>query len=191
MRLIATMIQKSIIAVNAADGKFFWQYPHATDYDINANSPIYQDGFIYCLSGYGSGGEKLQIAADGKSVQKVWQNETLDSQIGAAVLVDGFLYGSGHKNRGWRCLDWNTGEEKFATRALGGKGNIIYADGMLYIYSEAGDVALVKPNPNAFVVVSSFKVVKGSDPHWAHLVIDEGRLYVRHGNALLVYSIAK
>ena len=190
-RMIVTLAQKSVVAINADDGKFLWQYPHITDYDVNPNSPIYQDGFLYCFSGYGTGGEKLKIAADGNSTQKVWQDKTLDCHIGAAVLVDGYIYGSGHKNRGWHCLDWNTGEVKYTSRELGGKGNIIYADGLLYIYSERGDVAIVKPNPNAFEVVSSFTVEKGSDPHWAHLVIDEGRLYVRHGKALLVYSIAK
>jgi hypothetical protein len=62
---------------------------------------------------------------------------------------------------------------------------------MLYCYSERGDVALVKPNPQKFEVVSSFRIRKGSGEHWAHPVIRDGRLYVRHGDALMVYDISR
>jgi hypothetical protein len=76
------------------------------------------------------------------------------------------------------------------SRDLGRKGNIIFADGMLYIYSEKGDVALVKPNSERFEIISSFKMENGSGEHWAHPVIRNGRLYVRHGNELNIYDIA-
>jgi outer membrane protein assembly factor BamB len=111
--------------------------------------------------------------------------------MGAAVLVAGYIYGSGHQNRGWHCLDWKTGKVRYTAREIGNKGAIIFSDGMLYCYSERGDVALVKPNPQKFEVVSSFQIKKGSGEHWAHPVIKDGRLYLRHGDALMVYHIAK
>jgi hypothetical protein len=39
-------------------------------------------------------------------------------------------------------------------------------------------------------VVSSFKVPRGEGPHWAHLVVANSRLYLRHGTALLCYDLA-
>jgi outer membrane protein assembly factor BamB len=60
---------------------------------------------------------------------------------------------------------------------------------LLYAYSERGDVALVKPDRDNFTVVSSFRIQAGSGPHWAHPVIRDGRLYVRHGKTLYVYQI--
>jgi outer membrane protein assembly factor BamB len=70
------------------------------------------------------------------------------------------------------------------------KGAITYADGCLYCYEERdGTIGLVKPSPDRFEVVSPYKVPKGTAMHWAHPVICGGRLYVRHGNALLVYDI--
>jgi hypothetical protein len=48
---------------------------------------------------------------------------------------------------------------------------------------------LVSADPSSFSVLSSFKVPLGSDQHWAHPVINNGRLYIRHGNALMVYKI--
>jgi hypothetical protein len=51
-------------------------------------------------------------------------------------------------------------------------------------------VALVDGNAEEFKVVSSFKVSLGTNQHWAHPVIDNGSLYIRHGNALMVYDIS-
>ena len=106
------------------------------------------------------------------------------------MLVDGHLYGSGHMNRNWHCIEFMTGKPKYESRKLGRQGNIIYADEMLYIYSEKGDVALVKPNSEKFEIVSSFKLKDGTGEHWAHPVIKKGKLYVRHGDILNIYDIS-
>jgi len=66
----------------------------------------------------------------------------------------------------------------------------MYADGMLYCYDEnTGDVALVKASPRAFEIVSKFTVTKGTDQHWAHPAISDGRLYIRHGDTLMAYDV--
>jgi hypothetical protein len=70
-------------------------------------------------------------------------------------------------------------------------GSIIAADGLLYIYDESGEVALVEPTIAGFKKISAFKVPFGSAQHWAHPVIENGRLYIRHGNSLMVYNIKK
>ena len=71
------------------------------------------------------------------------------------------------------------------------KGSIIANDGMLYIYDEKnGFVGLVKPNPEKFDLVSSFQIKQGNaGPFWAHPVIHNGILYIRHTNALMAYDI--
>ena len=70
-----------------------------------------------------------------------------------------------------------------------GKGAVIYADGMLYCYSDRGELALVKAGPYGFNVVSKTRVAFGSEQHWAHPMIHKGVLYVRHGRALIAYKI--
>jgi outer membrane protein assembly factor BamB len=189
-RLILAMTGKALVGIDADTGALLWRQSHITDYDVNANTPIYQNGFVYVFSGYGTGGQMFQISGDGTSIKRVWSQAKMDSQMGAAVLVDGFLYGSGHNSRGWHCMDWKTGKVQYAARQLGSKGAIVYAEGMLYCYSEGGHVGIVKPNPQEFEVISSFRVRKGSGEHWAHPVIRDGRLYVRHGDALMVYHIS-
>jgi hypothetical protein len=70
------------------------------------------------------------------------------------------------------------------------KGSITYADGLLYCYEEkGGTVGLVRPSPERFEVISSFQVSRGTGPHWAYPVICGGRLYLRHGAALMAYDV--
>jgi len=109
--------------------------------------------------------------------------------MGGAVLVEGHLYSSGDNSREWRCVEWTTGKEKYASSEVG-KGVVIFADGMLYCYSERGELALVEATPEGFNVVSKTRVTLGSEQHWAHPMIHDGVLYLRHGNALIAYKIS-
>ena len=58
-----------------------------------------------------------------------------------------------------------------------------------WLVKNLGTVYLVKPNPAAFEPVSQFAVSEGTDEHWAHPTIANGRLYIRHGDALMAYDI--
>ena len=60
---------------------------------------------------------------------------------------------------------------------------------MLYVMEEKkGNFGLVKPTPDGFEVVSSFIVPKGKGQFWAHPTIYEGKLFIRHGDVLMVYN---
>jgi outer membrane protein assembly factor BamB len=187
-KLLVTMTADHIIGLDAGNGELLWSHPQTNRWQVHANTPIYHDGGLFCFSGYGQGGVRLDLSADGSSIEKIWFNEKLDSRIGGMVLVDGFLYGSGDQNRQWRCVDWNTGEEKYAATDLG-KGVTIYADGMLYCYSDRGELGLAEATPEGFNLISQTRVELGSGQHWSHPVIHDGRLFVRHGDALIAYRI--
>lgn len=187
-KLLVTMTADHIIGLDAANGEMLWSQPQTNRWQVHANTPVYFDGGLFCFSGYGKGGVKLNLSADGSSVEKVWFNETLDSRMGGIVVVDGFLYGSGDNNREWRCVNWETGEENYASKELG-KGVVIFADEMLYCYSDRGELALAKATPSGFSLAGKTKVELGSAQHWSHPVINNGRLFVRHGSALIAYKI--
>jgi hypothetical protein len=60
---------------------------------------------------------------------------------------------------------------------------------LLYCYDDGGTMGLVEPGENDFKLISSFKVPLGENQHWAHPVIHDKKLYIRHGSALMVYDI--
>lgn len=187
-KLLVTMTEKHIIGLDAETGALLWSHEQTNEYAVHANTPLFYNNSLFCFSGYGQGGVKLILNGDGSQVTKAWFSKKLDSRIGGAVVVDGYIYGSGDKTRDWQCVDWKTGEQKYASQAVAW-GNVIYADGMLFIYSEKGELALVPATPAGFNVASKAKVELGSAQHWAHIVINNGRLFVRHGKSLIAYKI--
>jgi len=189
-RILVQRLQKSVIGIDLKSLEMIFEHEHISPWDVNPITPLYHEGYIYVVSGDGRGGQLFQLSEDATKTEQVWSDSTLDCQIGAVVLVDGYLYGSGHMHRNWYCIEFMTGKVKYSSRELGRKGNIIFADDMFYIYSEKGDIALVKPNSEKFEIISSFKLNNGTGEHWAHPVIKNGKLYVRHGDILNIYNIA-
>jgi outer membrane protein assembly factor BamB len=194
-KLIVTMLQKSVVGLDAKTAKVLWKDNVKIGIG-RANhpvTPLYHDGHVYFTAGYDKGGAKYKLSPDGTEATKIWDDETLDVHHGGVVLVDGYIYGANWKGnaRGdWVCLDWDTGKVMYETKWNGNKGAIIYADNMLYCYDEnTGDVALIKASPKSFEIVSSFRITRGSGKHWAHPAISDGRLYIRHGDVLMVYDI--
>lgn len=193
---------KSIFGVNPDNGNIEWTFDdwgqNATERGwekIAPNSPIYKDGQLFVSNGYDIGALMLKLNDDATAVSLAWRNNDLDTHHGSYVLIDGTIYGSNWINNtsgNWVAVDWNTGETKYEKEWGGGKskGSIIAADGRLYCYDERrGAVGLVNPTPEKFDVISEFRITKGEGPHWAHPVINNGILYIRHGNALMAYKI--
>lgn len=186
-RLILTLVERSLVGVDANTGKVYWTVPHEVSYNIQAVSPAYGDGLIYITNGYGHGSFGFQLSPDGTSVEQKWFEKSLDVHHGGVVLVDGNIHGAAN-NGTWNCIDLAAGEIEFKDKLVG-KGSVIYVDGMLYGYGEKGQVGLIRIKPDGYELVSSFKVTKGGKEHWAHPAISDGRLYLRHGEVLMCYDI--
>lgn len=191
-RILLTETAKLVVGIDADSGALLWTHDHRTDYDIHAVTPIYCNGLVYYTGGYGSGGGALQLSPDGATVTETWNDKNLDCQHHGVVLLDGYLYGTGHHNNELMCLEMATGKLMWTAKQIT-QGVVIAADGMLYVYEgpKAGVVSLVKATPAGFERTGSFKVMEGFGKHWAHPVIAGKRLYIRHGDVLLAYDIAQ
>lgn len=189
-KILVTMMERSIHGFDASNGNLLWKFAHINEYSVHPNVPIYKDGLIYCTIGYGVGGVMLRLSPDGSKVTQVWKNSKHDPKIGGFVVLNDKIYGAGDYNRNFFCLDWKTGEIVFQVNQLA-PSNIIANDGLFYVYAERGSVNLVEPALDKINIISSFRVPLGSGPHWAHLVINNKRLFVRHGSSLMVYDIAE
>jgi hypothetical protein len=193
-RLIVNLTATSIIGLDADNGKMYWRIHQFQDNKIHANTPVYFDGKLLISSASrkdSSGLVMLQLSPDGKKAEIVWRNKEFTSLMGAFILKDGFMYGGAYLQPKWFCIDLKTGQTKYIAKELGG-GPVIYADGLFYCYAEKdGEMALADGNPEQFRIISKFKVPLGADQHWAHPVIANHKLYIRHNNALMVYDIIK
>jgi outer membrane protein assembly factor BamB len=198
-KMIVTVMGTNIFAVNAKDGKVIWKVDYAK---INAAegrvrknhaiTPVYRDGHILIANGYNWVALKLKLSPDGNSVDKVWENRNFDPQHGGVVLLGNNILGANHQSNPtdtWVCVDWITGKTLWTSK-WNSRGSIICADGLLYLFEEkSGKVALAKADNSKLDILSEFQITKGEGPFWAHPVINKGRLYIRHGDILMVYKI--
>ncbi|HRX11605.1 MAG TPA: PQQ-like beta-propeller repeat protein [Draconibacterium sp.] len=193
-RLVVAMSAGSIIGIDAGTGEMYWRVEQTQQNKIHANTPLYFDGKLVVASAgreNTSGMVQLQLSENGKNAEVVWRNKKLINLMGGLVRIDTCLYASAYLKNDWQVINWNTGEMLVQNKDLGG-GSIIYADGMFYCYAENdGEVALANASPEKFEFVGRFKVPLGTDQHWARLVIGDEKLFVRHGDALMVYKIGE
>jgi outer membrane protein assembly factor BamB len=197
-KYIITHTTTYIICVNGADGKLVWKFNFG---EVNSDkqggknyiqTPIYKDGFIFAANGYKQTAAKIKVAFDGTAPTLVWKNADINPHVGGMLLLGNLIFSSTHDSNSkgrWICVDWTTGKTLWVTD-WNNKGSVISADGLLYIFEEKnGNVALVKPNSEKLEVLNSFRVAKGDGPYWAHPVIANQRLFLRHGDYLVAYSI--
>ncbi len=198
MEIIVVQTSRNIMGINPSNGKIYWDYDliqyhlKSQGQGAQTNPPLYFNGQLFATSGYDHPGTMFSLSDNGQSIQLKWKNDTIDTHHGGVVLVDGNLYGSNwqHNSRGrWACVDWESGRTKWEDEWYN-KGAVIYADGMLYLYEEKnGNVALAEPSEKDLKIISTFKVNEGTGPHWAHPSIYDGKLFIRHGDVLMVYTI--
>jgi len=190
-RQVVTITEKHVVGLDAGTGRLIWRQPQDPDAKdpCHAITPVHSDGVIYVTSGHGKGGQLLELSPDGQQIRQKWTDQTLNSNFGGVVAVAGYLYGSNSKGM-WVCLDIKTGRVMYKTKGVGG-GSIATADGMLYCYGSKGVVGLVRAGPDGGELAGTVKIDRGDGAHWTHPVIAGGRLYIRHGDALLVFSIVR
>lgn len=203
-RIVFTLLSNYMVGVNADNGEILckFNYANLSPEDglkvwpgapkTNTITPLFRDGYLYITGGYNHVGVMFKLSDDGRILQQVWTDTTLDCHHGGVVEVDGVIYGSNwfDNSRGnWCSVDWQTGKVNYSQKWFT-KGAIIAAGEMLYCYEEkTGHVALVKTDPSKFEVVSTFQVPLGKGPHWSHPSIYDGILYIRHGDAVMAYNI--
>ncbi|WP_346863047.1 PQQ-binding-like beta-propeller repeat protein [uncultured Draconibacterium sp.] len=196
--IVLVQTAENLIGVNSENGEIFWSYnlfqyhTHENGKGAQTNAPLYHNGEIFVTSGYEHPALLFSLSDDGKSIKLKWENNILDTHHGGVVFVEGNIYGSTWENnsRGkWASVNWETGETKWE-QDWENKGAIITADDMLYLYEEKrGNVALAEPSTDSLKIISNFKVDAGAGPHWAHPAIYDGKLFVRHGDVLMIYNI--
>jgi outer membrane protein assembly factor BamB len=187
--MLITQTASSIMGFNAETGAFLWSHPQPNKWSVHANTPYYRDGKVYCVSGYGKGGVMVNLSDNGKTAAEVWRETNIDGRMGSFIVLDNYIYGPADQGLKWYGLKWETGETVFG-ESLIKKGNITAADGMLYLYGEDGKVMLAQPDNGQIIEVSQFRVPHGSGQHWAFPVFSEKKMYLRHGNSLMVYNLA-
>ncbi len=179
---------EAAVGVLAENGELLWRYAPVSNSTANIATPVVRGNLVFLSSSYGTGCALLRLEKTGGSISasEVYFNRDMRNHYSSSILIDGFLYG--FSSRILTAMNFETGEVAWRDRAVG-KGQIIYADGRLYILSENRVVALVEPNPAEYLEVSRFEIDAGDYPTWTLPVITDGRLYLRDQSRLYAFDV--
>jgi len=187
-RFIITITAQSILSIDPENGKMLWSHDLEYPNGIHGNIPIYDNGFLFAMNGWEYGSVMMKISENGNGIEEVWKSHLFDLEHGSALKIGNNIYGTDYTTKQFCCVDWETGEIKKTVKKIA-PGTIFSADGLIYCFTYAGEMALVKPTEEGFEIISSFQTPGIKRDHIAHPVIHNGHLYVRYNNILSVYSI--
>jgi len=194
LRIITNLTSKSLIGVNADNGDVLWRVDHPSYTDQNTAMPIFRDGHVFVSTIKGDAVKWKVIVDGGKaSLDEIWRTDQLENHHGGLVLLGDNVYGTSiSRNRNkWVTLDWETGEVKQVTDAVG-KASMTVADGLIYMLSIDRLMGIAQPSDSGIELISSFEIPEGGDgKSWAHPVVVGGRMYLRHSDFLYVYDISE
>jgi outer membrane protein assembly factor BamB len=169
---------QSYVAIEPATGKEAWRIRYLTQYNVNAADPVIDGDRVLLSTGYGKGAALYRIGAG--EPEQLWKSKALRTQMNAAVLLDGYLYGADGdttEKAALKCLDFATGKEKWA-QANFGSGAAIVADGQLIALSGIGELLIAKASPESFKPTTRAQVLGGKC--WTAPVLANGIIYCRN-----------
>jgi hypothetical protein len=198
VRQYVQLTNKGLIGVAAKDGTFLWGYNRIANKVANIPTPVVNGDYIFCSTAYGTGSALLKLTAAGSGVdaKEVYflDAKAFQNHHGGFVRIGDYIYG-GHDHGKGRptCIETKTGKVMWQEDQPGGdSAAVLYADDHLYFRYQDNVVALIEASPQRYNLKSTFKLPKRdgmSGPGWAHLVIVDGKLYVRHSDVLMVYDV--
>ncbi len=188
----------SVLGLSPKTGAVLWRYPFVTNFHCNIATPIAVDGQVFISSGEDHGSALLALTPDGDQfgVEEVWTSfgpkSVLRSEWQTALLLDGYLYGMDNVGGAGpvthlTCIKADTGERAWQQLRFG-KGNLIAADGKLFISTMKGELVVVRATAEKFDELGR-SVVIGSTRQAPALA--KGLLYLRDDAEIVCLDVRR
>ncbi len=177
-----------LIAVAPQNGRVLWKYPYITPQHISLATPVFiSPNRFFISSSEGLGGTVVEVTATDKGyeVAEVWRNHNMQNHSATSIYYQGYLYGFDGSTL--KCLDAETGEEKWKTRGYG-KGTLIIADGHLVILGERCLLGIAKATPAGFVEKANIPIFRRSRCGTVPSLADGG-IYLRDDKEIVRINI--
>lgn len=197
-RQLVAFLGNQAVGLDPARGTSLWRYPYVTDYDCNIATPVAVKGRVFLSSGENHGSVMLELKKSGTGLAPsvTWQSQgpgaVMRNEWQTSILLGGYLYGMDNVGGAGPithlgCLDAATGKLAWKQKRFG-KGNLIAADGKLWISTMRGELVLVAASPKGFRELARAEVIGPTRqaPSLAH-----GKLLLRDDAEILCLDIKK
>ncbi len=187
---LITQTENNVLGIDPETGALLWKFAHRNKYGVHPNTAlVIGNDKVAVSSGYGFGTQLLQIK--GGKVSMLWHAKELDSHFHGILLLNNQIVGCDGKGRGLVALSIEDGSVVWRDSSIK-KASLTYADERLYAHDEKGkNVSLLEIKPNGAALAGQFPIEAGEGPHWAHPVVANGTLFIRHGRVLAAYDVRK
>jgi outer membrane protein assembly factor BamB len=187
VKQIVTLTDKSVVGLDAADGKALWQIPFApSGRGNNAATPIV-DGQTVIFTGDGRGTKavKVEKEGDGFTAKQIWSNAKLGTGFNTPVLKDGLLFGMSDRGN-FFCIDAKTGKTAWTDTVRRGRfGAILDAGPVLVALCDNSSLIVFQPSDKRYDELAAIKVA--ATPTYAHPVLAGNRIFVKDKDAVTVW----
>lgn len=188
----------SALGLEPKTGNTLWRHPYETNYECNIITPLAIKGQVFISAGenHGSALLALKPQSDKFAVEEVWSSQgvksVLRSEWQTPILLDGYLYGMDNVGGAGpithlTCINAATGERMWQ-QARFGKGNLIAAEGKLFISTMKGELVLAQANPKEYVELGRSELL-GSTRQAPALA--NGLLYLRDDKEIVCVDVHK
>lgn len=184
--------------IDPQSGTQLWKYPFQTNFECNVATPIAVDGHVFLSSGENHGSVMLKLTPQGDKydVSEVWSSfgprSVMRNEWQTSILHDGYLYGMDNVGGAGpithlKCINAATGKPAWEELRYG-KGNLIFAEGKLYLVTMKGELIIARATPDKYDELSRVKAFESTRQAPALL---DGKLYVRDVQEVICFDIAK
>ncbi|CAN5496366.1 PQQ-like beta-propeller repeat protein [soil metagenome] len=169
---------RSLLGLRAADGLVRWELDWESSREVNAADPVRGPGGFVISSSSGAARFRLAPGQDARP-EEIWKHRDLRSYFNAPVFHDGHLYGihgTTHGPTELVCINWETGETRWAEGGYGSGGAMAAGDrGILF---DKGQLTVFKLSPEGFQPLLQQQILGGKC--WTVPVWSGGLVYCRN-----------
>ena len=183
-------------------GKSLWRYPYETNFNCNIVTPLAFKNQIFISSGENHGCVMLSLtragagagAGDKFEVGETWSSQgsqsVLRNEWQTSILIDGHLYGFDNVGAAGpvthlTCVNAETGKRVWQKLRFG-KGNLIAADGKLFISTMDGNLVVVRVTPKGFEELGRSQIISSTRQAPA---LSNGLLYLRDNEEIVCVDV--
>lgn len=194
---LVTYTGNSVLGIDHKSGEVLWRYPYVTDFECNIATPLEHEAKVFVSSGENHGSVLLNVQGSGGrfEVGEVWKSQgsrsTMRNEWQTSILIDGYLYGFDNVGSAGpvthlTCVEASTGKRVWQKPRFG-KGNLIAADGKLFISTMKGEFVLVRATPDGYEELGRTMVIESTRQAPA---LCNGLLYLRDDSEIVCLDVS-
>ena len=177
-------------------GAQLWRFPYETNFNCNIVTPLNFKNRVFLSSGENHGCVMLSLKGSGDQFQvgEVWSSQgsqsVLRNEWQTSILIDGHLYGFDNVGAAGpvthlTCVNAEDGKRVWQKLRFG-KGNMIAADGKLFISTMAGELVVVRINSKAFDEIGRMPLI---GPTRQAPALSNGLVYLRDNEEIVCVDV--